>query len=78
MESQTSVKRRNKLNQITMLKTQLLTELYMSPLLFKALKKKKGMRDKYIEHNTHKSDVFSLGLCMFWAATLSMQSLVVK
>ena len=61
MESQTSVKRREKLNQITMLNTQLLTELYMSSLLFKALKKKRGMRDKYIEHNTYKSDVFSLG-----------------
>ena len=52
------------------------TELYMSPLLFKALKTKKGTRDKYIEHNTYKSDVFSLGLCMFLAATLNMQSLV--
>ena len=48
----------------------------MSSLLFKALKKKKGIRDNYLEHNTYKSYVFLLGLCMFLATTLSIQLLV--
>ena len=47
------------------------TELYMSPILFRALNK----RQKHIIHNTYKSDVFSLGMCLFLAATLSFQSL---
>ena len=38
------------------------TELYMSPVLFKALKEKQN--EKYTEHNCYKSDVFSLGLCL--------------
>ena len=47
------------------------TELYMSPILFRALNK----RQKQLIHNTYKSDVFSLGMCIFLAATLSFQSL---
>ena len=51
------------------------TELYMSPLLFKALKER-GIREKYTEHNSYKSDVFSLGLCLLLAATLTFNALV--
>ena len=47
------------------------TELYMSPILFRALNK----RQTHIIHNTFKSDVFSLGMCLFLAATLTFQSL---
>ena len=47
------------------------TELYMSPILFKAL----NSRQKKVVHNTYKSDVFSLGMCILLAATLSFQSL---
>jgi serine/threonine protein kinase len=41
------------------------TELYMSPLLFNGLRT--GQID--IKHNTYKSDVYSLGLCMLYSAT---------
>ena len=47
------------------------TELYMSPILFKAL----NSRQKIVVHNTYKSDVFSLGMCVLLAATLTYQSL---
>ena len=47
------------------------SELYMSPILFDAL----NHRKKDIIHNTYKSDVFSLGMCIFLAATLTFQSL---
>ena len=47
------------------------TELYMSPILFKAL----NIRQKMVVHNTYKSDVFSLGMCILLAATLTYQSL---
>ena len=47
------------------------TELYMSPILFRALNK----RQNHIVHNTFKSDVFSLGMCLFLSATLTFQSL---
>ena len=47
------------------------TELYMSPILFKAL----NTRQKIVVHNTYKSDVFSLGMCILLAATLTFQSL---
>ena len=49
------------------------TELYMSPILFDALRGRKVM--KYIKHNTYKSDVFSFGLCSLFAATLCFESL---
>ena len=42
------------------------SELYMSPILFYGLKKKLIQ----VRHNTYKSDVFSLGMCLFYAATL--------
>ena len=47
------------------------TELYMSPILFKAL----NSRQKMVVHNTYKSDVFSLGMCILLASTLTYQSL---
>ena len=47
------------------------SELYMSPVLFQALNNRK----KDVIHNTYKSDVFSLGMCIFFAATLTFQSL---
>jgi len=49
------------------------TELYMSPILFFALRRRKVM--KYIKHNPYKSDVFSFGLCSLFAATLCFESL---
>ena len=48
------------------------TELYMSPILFFAMKKK----EKTIIHNAYKSDVFSLALCMLLMATFNYQSIV--
>jgi hypothetical protein len=45
----------------------------MSPILFKAIKVKNY--SKYTEHNVFKSDVFSLGLCLLFASTLSFNSL---
>jgi serine/threonine protein kinase len=47
------------------------TELYMSPLLFNGLRI--GQND--IKHNSFKSDVFSLGFCFFYAATLNIHCL---
>ena len=49
------------------------TELYMSPILFKALRGKQVI--KYIQHNTYKSDLFSFGLCCLFAASLTFDSL---
>ena len=49
------------------------TELYMSPILFHALQEKGKI--KCAEHNAFKSDVFSLGLCLLFAATLTFNSL---
>ena len=43
------------------------SELYMSPILFYGLRNKKIQ----VRHNTYKSDVFSLGMCLFFAAGLS-------
>ncbi len=42
------------------------SELYMSPILFY------GLRANMIQvrHNTYKSDVFSLGMCLLYAATM--------
>lgn len=47
------------------------TELYMSPLLFNGLRT--GQND--IKHNSFKSDVFSLGFCLLYSATLSIHCL---
>ena len=49
------------------------TELYMSPILFYALRASKIM--KYVKHNPYKSDVFSFGLCALFAASLCFESL---
>ena len=40
------------------------SELYMSPILFNGLHQNKIQ----VEHNTYKSDVFSLGMCLFYAS----------
>ena len=47
------------------------TELYMSPLLFNGLRT--GQID--IKHNLFKSDVYSLGLCILYAAVTSNKPL---
>ena len=47
------------------------TELYMSPILFRALKMKRNQ----VLHNSFKSDVFSLGMCIFQSCTLSYKNL---
>ena len=39
----------------------------MSPILFNALRQ--GLQQ--VTHDTYKSDVFSLGMCLFYAACLS-------
>ena len=43
------------------------SELYMSPILFQ------GLHSNLIQvkHNTYKSDVFSLGMCFFYASSLT-------
>ena len=43
------------------------SELYMSPILFKGLHSNLTQ----IKHNTYKSDVFSLGMCFFYASSLT-------
>ena len=43
------------------------SELYMSPIQFYGL----NNNLKLVQHNTYKSDVFSLGMCILFAATLS-------
>ena len=48
------------------------TELYMSPILLRGLR----TIDQIVNHNSYKSDVFSLGMCFLFAATLTMDSLV--
>ncbi len=48
------------------------SELYMSPILFYALRASKMM--KYVKHNPYKSDVFSFGLCALFAASLGFES----
>ena len=47
------------------------TELYMSPVLFNGLQN----RTFDIKHNPYKSDVFSLGMCLLFAATLNIKIL---
>jgi serine/threonine protein kinase len=47
------------------------TELYMSPLLFNGMK----TRQLDIKHNLFKSDVYSLGLCILYAANLNNNAL---
>ena len=47
------------------------SEMYMSPIMFKAYHSK----IERVKHNTFKSDVFSLGMCFLLAATLSYDPL---
>ena len=47
------------------------SELYMSPIQFFGLEKKLD----YVQHNTYKSDVFSLGMCTLFAANLGDECL---
>jgi len=47
------------------------TELYMAPALYQAFRHKMNQ----ILHNTYKSDVFSLGMCILYAATLNLNYL---
>ena len=42
------------------------SELFMSPILFYGLRANLTQ----VKHNTYKSDVFSFGMCLFYAATL--------
>ena len=48
------------------------TELYMSPILYQALKTEPG---KGVNHNVFKSDVFSLGMCFLFASCLDYKCL---
>ena len=48
------------------------TELYMSPILFNALRQNPG---DDLQYNAFKSDVFSLGLCFLLSCTLSYKPL---
>ena len=48
------------------------TELYMSPILYSALK---SCPNKGANHNVFKSDVFSLGMCFLFASCLDYKSL---
>ena len=49
------------------------TELYMSPVLFLALKSHNPYR--VVKYNSFKSDVFSLGMCLFLASSLDYEGL---
>ena len=49
------------------------TELYMSPILFYALRGRQII--KYVNHNPYKSDLFSFGLCSLFAASLCFESI---
>ena len=49
------------------------TEMYMSPILFRAVKYKPDSLTKY---NSYKSDVFSLGLCFLYASCLDSEILI--
>ena len=48
------------------------TELYMSPILFQALRARAYQN---VTYNPYKSDVFSLGMCFFLASSLSYEGL---
>ena len=47
------------------------SELYMSPILFSGLNQKL----MHVTHNTYKSDMFSLGMCILFAASLDSDCL---
>ena len=48
------------------------TELYMSPILFHALRNRSY---HFVKYNSYKSDVFSLGMCFFLASSLDYEGL---
>ena len=48
------------------------TELFISPILFDYLK---NNNKSFLKHDVYKSDVYSLGLCILYAATLSLNSI---
>ena len=60
-----------KMKDITIESTLRGSELYMSPVLYNGLKYNK----KDVVHNAYKSDVFSLGYCLLFAMTLSINIL---
>jgi hypothetical protein len=60
-----------KMKDITIESTLRGSELYMSPALYNGLKYNK----KDVVHNAYKSDVFSLGYCLLFAMTLSINIL---
>ena len=60
-----------KMKDITIESTLRGSELYMSPALYNGLKYNK----KDVVHNAYKSDVFSLGYCLLYAMTLSINIL---
>ena len=49
------------------------TELYMSPILFLTLRSNNPYRA--VKYNSFKSDVFSLGMCLFLASSLDYEGL---
>ena len=63
---------KKKLEENTMEQTLRGTELYMSPILFQALRKRTYQS---VNYNSFKSDVFSLGMCLFLASSLSYEGL---
>ena len=63
---------KNDYEDITMKQTLRGTELYMSPILFHALRTHPYQLVKY---NSFKSDVFSLGMCFFLASSLNFEGL---
>ena len=60
---------KNKIKYNIILNTIRGTDYYMSPELLEGINKQKD----FIKNNPHKSDVFSLGLCMMIAATLNYE-----
>ena len=72
------LKQNNENNNISNYSKQTLrgTQLFMSPILFEALKIRKKRYIRFVNHNTFKSDVYSFGLMAFYAASLSYDPLV--
>ena len=62
-----------KKNKVTGIQTIRGTEIYMSPLLYNAIQIEKDAIET--KHNTYKSDVYSLGLCLLYSATLNFNLL---
>ncbi len=60
-----------KANEISEMNTLRGTELFMSPVLYSGLKHEKND----VNHDPYKSDIFSLGFCFLYAATLNFDLL---